>query len=102
MELTTDARVTLEGKPFVAVLLDGKQIGQVDPSEAVHMGLRTIQSGIEAERDAGFWAFMLSLDDTPGGLQAAAAMLAGLREHRGQHDEQNPIYPRDPRVGGDA
>lgn len=98
MELTTDARVTLEGKPFVAVLLDGEQVGQLDPGEAVHLGLRTIQSGIEAERDAGFWSFMLSLDDTRGGVQAAAAMLAGLREHRGQYDAVNPIYPRDPRV----
>lgn len=98
MELTTDARVTLEGKPFVAVLLDGEQIGQLDPGEAVHLGLRTIQSGIEAERDAGFWAFMLSLDDTRGGMQAAAAILTGLREHRAQYDATNPIYPRDPRV----
>lgn len=102
MELTFDARCTLEGKPFVAVLVDNEQVGQLDPGEVITLGLRAIQSGIEAERDAAFLTFMLSLDNSKGGLQAAGAMLHGLREHRAQYDAENPIYPRDPRVNGDS
>lgn len=102
MELTFDARVTIEGKPFIAVLIDTEQIGQLDPGEAMSLGLRAIQSGIEAERDAGFLSYMLDLDDSEGGVRMAAVMLDGLRKYRAQFDTQAPIYPRDPRVqGGD-
>ena len=101
MELTFDARVTIEGKPFIAVLIDTEQVGQLDPGEAMSLGLRVIQSGIEAERDAGFLNFMLELDDSEDGFRAAATMLDGLRKHRAQFDTQAPIYPNDPRVEGD-
>lgn len=98
MELTFDAKCTLKGKPFVHVLIDGEVVGQLTPGEAQVLGARVIASGIEAERDAGFLTYMLTLDNTPSGVPMAAAMLAGLREHRAQFDPQSPIYPNDPRV----
>lgn len=98
MELTFDARCTSQGKPFVAIILDGKELGQLDPDTCQQLGLRAIQAGIEAERDAGFFKFMRVLDPSPDGLQAAGAMLHGLREHRAQYDPTAPIFPNDPRV----
>lgn len=86
--LTFDARVTLEGKPFIAILVNDDQVGQLSPGEVQTLGLRAIQSGIEAERDAGFFKFMRSMDGSQQGLQAAGAMLAGLRDHRQQFDPQ--------------
>lgn len=88
MELSTEARVTLEGKPFIALLIDGEQRGQFTPHEIQMFGMRCIQCGIEAERDAGFLKFMLSMDDSREGLQAAGAMLHGMREHRQQVDPE--------------
>lgn len=86
MELTFDARCTIEGKPFIAILIDGESKGQLDPGEVQQLGLRAIQSGIEAERDAGFFKFMLSMDDTQDGKAMAATLLHGLREQRSQWD----------------
>jgi len=84
--ISFNAGTTIEGKPFVALLADGEQIGQLTPIEAQEFGIRAIQSGIEAERDAGFFKFMRTMDESPEGLGAAAAMLHGLREHRQQAD----------------
>jgi hypothetical protein len=98
MELTFDAGTTIEGKPFVRVLIDDKQVGQLDPIDAQMLGLRAIKSAIEAERDAGFLSFMLSMDDSREGVVMAGAMLHGLRENRQQADPENPIYKNDPRM----
>lgn len=88
MLLSTEALVTAEGKPFVAVYIDGERKGQLTPHEVQMFGMRCIQSGIEAERDAGFLNFMLSIDNSKKGLQYAGAMLHGMREHRQQVDPE--------------
>jgi hypothetical protein len=81
--VSTDARATLAGKPFVVVLVNDEEVGQLTPGEAIAMGTRFIQSGIEAERDAGTVAFLTSFE---GGMdeQAIAAFIVAMREHRQQ------------------
>lgn len=101
MELTFDARVTIKGKPFVCVIIDGKEVGQLTPLETKHLGLRVLESGIEAERDAGFLKFMLEMDPTSRGLVHAGAMLRGLREHRQQADADGRDVAEEARTEGD-
>lgn len=81
--VSTDARATLEGKPFVVVLVNEVEVGQLTPAEAIAMGTRFIQSGIEAERDAGTVAFLTSYG---GGMdkQDVGAFIAAMRDHRQQ------------------
>lgn len=88
MEFTTEGLCTIEGKPFVALLIDGETKGQLTPGEAQQLGLRIIQSAIEAERDAGFLKFMLDMDDSKQGKVMAGGMLQGLREFRQQWDPE--------------
>lgn len=76
-----------DGRPFVQMTsaLDGEPVFacKMAPSVATALGLRAIQSGIEAERDAGFVAFLRSIDADDN---AIGGMLVGLREHREQFD----------------
>lgn len=93
---TTDARCTIEGKPFVAVTYtdsDGKVVaeGQLSPAGCLALGIRTIQSAIEAERDAGLVLFFkeAGFEDN-----AIGALLTGMREHRQQWGpgEAKPMF----------
>lgn len=76
-----------DGRPFVKMtsMLDGVPVfsTKMSPAVATALGLRAVQAAIEAERDAGFVAFLRSIDIEEGG---AAQMLHGLRLHREQFD----------------
>jgi len=72
-------------EPFVHVTW-GNEKGQLTPAEAMQHGIRAIQAAIEAERDAGFIDWAMSSDGPHLELPHAAAMLAGLRDHRSQAD----------------
>jgi hypothetical protein len=91
-----------DGRPFVKMtctLADGTPVfaAQFLPSVVTALGLRAIQSAIEAERDAGLIAFLQSLE-MPG--EAVNGMLVGLRDHREQFDADSgtmrPIADDDP------
>jgi hypothetical protein len=75
-----------ESKPFVIVVVNGEQFGQLTPRDAALMGLRAMEASIEAERDAGFYAYAQEiLGLTP---EEAGHMLAGVREHREQWEQK--------------
>lgn len=81
---SSQGQVTLEGKPFVATFLNDEPFGQLSPEEAIAMGIRTISSAIEAERDAGLIRFLKDegkLDD-----EAIGVLLVGMRDFREQYD----------------
>lgn len=91
-----------DGRPFVQMTcsLGDEPVfaTKMPPAVATALGLRAIQSAIEAERDAGFVAFcrkVLELDD-----QAIGGMLMGLRDHRQQFDpaagSMHPLSGDDP------
>lgn len=90
-----------DGRPFVKMTcsVGGRPVfsTQLAPSVATALGLRAVQSAIEAERDAGMVAFMreTGLED-----KAVAMMLNGLREHRQQFDaaegSMRPLADDDP------
>jgi hypothetical protein len=76
-----------DGRPFVQMT---STVGGVPvfsckmaPSVVTALGLRAVQSGIEAERDAGFVAFLRSIDADDS---AIGGLLDGLREYRKQFD----------------
>lgn len=93
--IETLGQVRLDGKPFVLLLLDGKAAGQLPPSEAMAMGIRFIQSAIEAERDA---ATILGLRDAGFDDATSAGFLDFVRKHRGQvdPDPRSDHHPGDP------
>lgn len=94
-----------DGRPFVQMTcaLDGVPVfaAKLSPDVVTALGLRAIQSAIEAERDAGFIAFLNSLgaDD-----EHIGAMLTGLRDHRVQFDaaagSMRPLSGDDPSSAG--
>jgi hypothetical protein len=95
--ITFEAQVSArDGRPFVKMtctLANGEPVfaTQLRPSMVTALGLRAIQSAIEAERDAGMVAFMhdAGIDD-----QGIGVMLTGLREHRQQFDaEEGSMRP---------
>ncbi len=67
------------------------------PDVTTALGLRACQAAIEAERDAGFVAFLRSMGC---GKAEVGGMLVGLREHREQFDAaagtMRPLSPDDP------
>jgi hypothetical protein len=76
------------GKPFVQMTcsIGDKQVFQVNmpPDVVTALGLRALQAGIEAERDAGFVKFLregMEMDPV-----AVGYMLSGLRDYRQQFD----------------
>lgn len=75
--------VTIEGKPFVVTMADGAPLGQLTPAEAINHGIRSIQAGIEAERDS---ALMRGLTANGATRQDAAAHLSMIRVFRAQVD----------------
>jgi hypothetical protein len=75
--------VRADGKPFVIVIEDGEQTGQLTPAEAVNFGTRAIQAGIEAERDA---ALVIGMKKFGLGDAEVAGLLTMIREHRTQVD----------------
>jgi hypothetical protein len=82
IELQGAARI--DGKPFVILLIDGEQKGQLTPAEAVAHGTRAIQAAIEAERDAGFVEFWR--EEMGRSEEETSALILGMREHRSQSD----------------
>lgn len=91
------------GKPFVQLTCfvgdDPVFATKMSPDLATALGLRAIQSAIEAERDAGFIAFLrdsLGMTDD----QQIGAMLSGMRDHRQQFDAEagsmRPLSGDDP------
>lgn len=84
--------VRSDGKPFVIVLTDGEQTGQLTPGEAVAFGTRAIQAAIEAERDAATVLAMKKYakdsgeQDEEAAERFAAGFLVLIREHRSQVD----------------
>lgn len=83
--------VRKDGKPFVIVLTDGEQTGQLTPAEAVNFGTRAIQAAIEAERDAATVLAMKKMARDAGESEdeserAAAGMLQVIRGYRSQVD----------------
>lgn len=79
---------THEGKPFVHIFVDGKPYGQLSPREILALGIRAIQSGQEAERDAALVKAIIAMsDDLPtdeAKQEAAASMLITIRRFREQ------------------
>lgn len=98
------------GKPFVqftAGLGDEPVFSvKMPPSVVTAMGLRAIQSAIEAERDAGLVAYILERFGPQIGMEGdaaralAAAFLSGMRQHREQFDAEagtmRPLSGDDP------
>lgn len=90
------------GKPFVQMtcFLGNDPVFSIkmSPDVVTALGLRAIQAGIEAERDAGFIRFLRETLDI--GDQGIAAMLSGMREHRQQFDaaagSMRPLSGDDP------
>jgi len=80
---STQGQVTIEGKPFVATFVNDKPFGQLEPREAIALGIRTISAAIEAERDAGLIRFFKEADMDD---QAIGVLLTKMREHREQYD----------------
>lgn len=83
--------VRRDGKPFVIVLTDGEQTGQLSPAEAINFGTRAIQAAIEAERDAATVLAMKKMTRDEGQSEqdaelAAAGMLQVIRSYRTQVD----------------
>lgn len=97
----SEGRVASEGiKPFVqtAIVMEGEEkpilIGQVTPGEAVVMGVRIIQTGLEAERDAGLVRYLRS-ENMPDAV--IAQLLEGMRRFREQWDlERGDIAAEQP------
>jgi anthranilate phosphoribosyltransferase len=75
--------VRADGKPFVIVLEDGEQTGQLTPGEAVNFGTRAIQAAIEAERDA---ALVIAMKKQGLSTEEVGGLLTMIREHRSQVD----------------
>lgn len=78
------------GKPFIEMTcsINDKVVFtcKMSPALATALGLRAIQSAIEAERDSGFIKFLrdqLELSD-----EGIAAMLSGMRDYRQQFDAE--------------
>lgn len=90
------------GKPFIQMTcsLGDDPIFSIkmSPAVATALGLRAIQAAIEAERDAGFFAFVRN--GLQMGDQEAGMMLSGLRDHRQQFDadagSMRPLSDDDP------
>ncbi len=90
-----------DGRPFVQMTcaLDGEPVFAVKmaPGDVTALGLRAIQSAIEAERDAGFIKFLRSIG---AGDAELVSMLNGLRENRQQFDaaagSMRPLSGDDP------
>lgn len=83
--------VRRDGKPFVIVLEDGEQTGQLTPAEAMNFGTRAIQAAIEAERDAATVLALKKMAADEGESEeaqetAAAGMLQMIRQYRQQVD----------------
>lgn len=83
--------VNVHGKPFVLTSIDGEPFGQLTPAEAINHGVRAIQAGIEAERDAATFVAMTKFaggegDDADDAKRFAAGIIAAIRDHRGQVD----------------
>lgn len=100
--VTFEAQVSArDGRPFVKMTcsLDGEPVfaAQFPPAVVTALGLRAVQSAIEAERDAGFIAF---LHEIGAPADKIGAMLVGLREHREQFDSEagsmRKLGPDDP------
>lgn len=85
---STQGMATKEGKPFVMTFVNDEPFGQVTPAEAIAMGTRIIQSGIEAERDAGTMAFLTS---TGMDEEDAARFLMAMRDHRQQAEPREGL-----------
>lgn len=90
-------QVRSDGKPFVKITVDGKDVGQVDPATAMSMGTHFIMAGIEAERDAGVVRGMLDEGAEP---REVNQMLNTMRRYRDSADPGNPdasiTHPRYP------
>lgn len=76
------------GNPFIQLTcsVGDKEVFQVNlsPDVATALGLRALQSAIEAERDAGFIKFLrdeMGVED-----RLIGPMLSGMREYRQQFD----------------
>lgn len=91
-----------DGRPFVKMtcsLKDGEPVfaTQLPPDVVTALGLRAIQAAIEAERDAGFIAFLHSMNVDE---QMVGPMIVGLRDHRQQFDAEagtmRKLGPDDP------
>lgn len=90
-----------DGRPFVQMTcaLDGVPVFAVKLSPAVMtaLGLRAIQSAIEAERDAGVVAF---LKEGGADERVIGGLLMGMREHRAQFEPEagsmRPLGDDDP------
>ncbi|MGH2897904.1 MAG: hypothetical protein ACRDMZ_04465 [Solirubrobacteraceae bacterium] len=90
-----------DGRPFVQMTcaLDDVPVFAVkmSPATVTALGLRAIQSAIEAERDAGLVAFLAE-----SGMEERliGGMLVGVREHRQQFDtdagSMRPLGEDDP------
>lgn len=79
--------VNVQGKPFVHIHVDGKPYGQLDPGEAMMLGIRFIQAGIEAERDSSVVRAANEMEENVGEAQGtASAMLTMIRSYRDQWD----------------
>jgi hypothetical protein len=81
--ISTEAGCTRAGKPFVITLVNGEKFGQITPAEAIAMGTRFIQHGIEAERDGGMVAYLREQGFSD---KKIAEEIAQMRDHREQYD----------------
>lgn len=97
MSIQCEGQVRLDGKPFVKITVDGKDVGQVDPATAMSMGTQFIMAGIEAERDAGVVRGMLDEGKTP---RQVGEQLTTIRKYRDSadpgHPESSIKHPRFP------
>ena len=84
----------MQGEPFVTTLVDGKEFGTLSCQDALNMGLRIIQSAIEAERDAGLLRAGIHIakdagDDDEAALRYGAGLIELTRRFRSQADVED-------------
>ena len=85
--------VNMQGEPFVQLILDGKQIGQMSPTEARDHARAITEAAEAAETDAFLWEFVLK--NLKGTQQAAVELMVAFRRFREARGKSSP--PSDPR-----
>lgn len=103
-EYVCQALVAAKGtRPFVktSIVSQGHTIleGQLTVQDAIAQGVRFIQAGLEAERDAGLVKFLRTIDFPDRNI---AALIIGMREARQQWDVQKGDLSKDEELMAEA
>ncbi len=84
--------VNPKGEPFVQLVLNGKVVGQMTPTEARDHARAIMEASEAAETDAFLWEFVTR--ELGGTQEAAAGMMVAFRRFREARGKAGP--PSDP------